>query len=103
MDVLAGPCGICDQPVIGEESGCLALEQIFHNRCFKCNKCFKVLSGGNFFVKDGLVLCEKDYYVSHMTICISNGDTFGTIQSVLISEVIYYIICAFGTSNLIER
>jgi hypothetical protein len=29
--------------------------------------------------------------------CLSNGDTFGVIQSVLISEVILYINCAFGT------
>ena len=31
--------------------------------------------------------------------CLSNGDTFGAIQSVLISEVILYIICAFGTNE----
>jgi hypothetical protein len=30
---------------------------------------------------------------------LSNVDTFGTIQSVLISVVISYIICAFGTNK----
>ena len=30
---------------------------------------------------------------------LSNGDTFAAIQSVLISEVILYIICAFDTNK----
>jgi hypothetical protein len=30
---------------------------------------------------------------------LSNGDTFGSIQNVIISEVILYVICAFGTNR----
>jgi hypothetical protein len=30
---------------------------------------------------------------------LSNVDTFGAIKSVLISEVILYIICGFGTNK----
>ncbi|XP_011409674.1 PREDICTED: Wilms tumor protein 1-interacting protein homolog [Amphimedon queenslandica] len=59
-----GPCAMCDLPVVGVETGCFALEQIFHNTCFKCNKCYKMLSGGSFFVKNGLILCERDYLLS---------------------------------------
>ena len=49
----------------------------------------------------------KFYFVIHsyfakalqLVGCLSNGDTFGAIQSVIISEVILYIICAFGTNE----
>lgn len=81
VHVFTGVCAMCELPVIGEETGCLALDEIFHNSCFKCNKCCKdivtlilitkilclsldkTLSGTSFFVKDGLVLCERDYLV----------------------------------------
>ena len=34
-----GDCGLCFKPVEGEESGCVALDQVYHNSCFKCMKC----------------------------------------------------------------
>jgi hypothetical protein len=41
----------------------------------------------------------NDLLMNNITVdYLSNVDTFGTIQSVLISEVIYYII--FGTNEL---
>ena len=36
---LTGDCGLCSRPVEGEENGCVALDQVYHNSCFKCTKC----------------------------------------------------------------
>ena len=38
----AGYCHECHGAVVGEESGCLALEKVFHTTCLTCLKCSKV-------------------------------------------------------------
>ena len=37
----SGQCSLCGYPVYDEETGCFALNEVFHNNCFKCQKCCK--------------------------------------------------------------
>ena len=40
----AGYCARCKKPVIGVETGCLALDEVYHLGCFTCSKCRKWFS-----------------------------------------------------------
>ncbi len=37
----SGQCSVCELPVQGAWSGCVAVDDIYHNSCFKCQKCGK--------------------------------------------------------------
>ncbi|XP_050339312.1 uncharacterized protein LOC126765675 isoform X1 [Bactrocera neohumeralis] len=56
-----GTCFKCNGRVIGENSGCTAMEQIFHTACFTCAQCTVNLQGKPFYALDGKPLCKYDY------------------------------------------
>lgn len=56
-----GTCFKCNGRVIGENSGCTAMEQIFHITCFTCAQCKVNLQGKPFYALDGKPFCEYDY------------------------------------------
>ncbi|XP_069968777.1 LIM domain-containing protein 1 isoform X4 [Bactrocera oleae] len=56
-----GTCFKCNGRVIGENSGCTAMEQIFHIGCFTCAQCTVNLQGKPFYALDGKPFCEYDY------------------------------------------
>ncbi|XP_053968659.1 lipoma-preferred partner homolog, partial [Anastrepha ludens] len=56
-----GTCFKCNERVVGENSGCTAMEQIYHIACFTCTQCKINLQGKPFYALDGKPLCEYDY------------------------------------------
>lgn len=56
-----GICVQCGKKVIGEGSGCTAMEQIYHIECFTCCQCQINLQGKPFYALDGKPCCEEDY------------------------------------------
>lgn len=56
-----GICVKCGQKVIGENSGCTAMEQVYHISCFTCHQCAINLQGKPFYCLDGKPFCEEDY------------------------------------------
>lgn len=56
-----GICVQCGKRVIGEGSGCTAMEQIYHIECFTCCQCQINLQGKPFYALDGKPCCEEDY------------------------------------------
>lgn len=56
-----GTCVHCGNGVIGENSGCTAMQQIYHIECFKCCQCQINLQGKPFYALDGKPCCEEDY------------------------------------------
>lgn len=59
-----GICVKCGEKVIGENSGCTAMEQIYHIECFICHQCAVNLQGKPFYALDGKPYCEEDYLVN---------------------------------------
>ncbi|XP_023158982.1 uncharacterized protein LOC101449673 isoform X1 [Ceratitis capitata] len=56
-----GTCFKCNERVLGENSGCTAMEQIYHISCFTCSQCQVNLQGKPFYAFDGKPFCEHDY------------------------------------------
>ncbi|XP_017126202.1 paxillin homolog 1 isoform X1 [Drosophila elegans] len=56
-----GRCVKCNSRVLGESSGCTAMDQIYHISCFTCTDCQINLQGKPFYALDGKPYCESDY------------------------------------------
>lgn len=56
-----GRCFKCGERVLGENSGCTAMDQIYHISCFTCTQCQINLQGKPFYALDGNPFCEYDY------------------------------------------
>ncbi|XP_017869023.1 PREDICTED: lipoma-preferred partner homolog [Drosophila arizonae] len=56
-----GRCFKCNERVLGESSGCTAMDQIYHISCFTCTECQLNLQGKPFYALEGQPFCEYDY------------------------------------------
>lgn len=56
-----GICVKCGERVVGENSGCTAMDQIYHIACFTCNQCQINLQGKPFYALENNPYCEEDY------------------------------------------
>ncbi|KAH8385429.1 hypothetical protein KR009_002221 [Drosophila setifemur] len=56
-----GICFKCSSRVIGETSGCTAMDHIYHITCFTCTDCQINLQGKPFYALEGKPYCEYDY------------------------------------------
>lgn len=61
LDVF-GICVKCDDKVVGESSGCTAMGNLYHVKCFYCHRCKINLQGKPFYAVEGQPFCELDYY-----------------------------------------
>lgn len=61
---LSGRCARCGDNVLGDGSGCIAMEQVFHVECFTCITCHAQLRGKPFYALDKKSYCESCYIVS---------------------------------------
>ncbi|XP_064073735.1 lipoma-preferred partner homolog [Vanessa tameamea] len=57
-----GICVKCDQHVVDESSGCTAMGNLYHIKCFCCHRCNTNLQGKPFYAVEGNPYCEADYY-----------------------------------------
>ncbi|TMW44792.1 hypothetical protein DOY81_010128, partial [Sarcophaga bullata] len=56
-----GICYKCNEIVVGENSGCTAMNQIYHIACFTCSQCQINLQGKPFYALECKPYCEFDY------------------------------------------
>ncbi|XP_062850350.1 lipoma-preferred partner homolog isoform X2 [Trichomycterus rosablanca] len=56
-----GRCARCGDNVLGDGSGCIAMEQVFHVECFTCITCHAQLRGKPFYALDKKSYCESCY------------------------------------------
>lgn len=56
-----GNCVKCGGRIVGENSGCTAMDQIYHIECFTCCQCQINLQGKPFYPIDSQPFCEEDY------------------------------------------
>ncbi|XP_057712330.1 thyroid receptor-interacting protein 6 [Corythoichthys intestinalis] len=56
-----GRCARCGDNVVGDGSGCVAMEQVFHVECFTCITCHARLRGQPFYALDKKSYCETCY------------------------------------------
>ncbi|XP_035223164.1 lipoma-preferred partner homolog isoform X1 [Stegodyphus dumicola] len=68
-----GMCYKCGEKVLGEGSGCTAMEHVYHISCFTCHICHKELRGKPFYAKDGKPFCEDDYLNTLEKCCVCGG------------------------------
>lgn len=65
-----GLCVKCGEKVVGENSGCTAMEQIYHTKCFTCHHCAINLQGKPFYSLDGNPFCKEDYLNTLEKCCV---------------------------------
>lgn len=56
-----GRCARCGENVVGEGTGCTAMDQVFHVKCFTCIKCNSKLRGQPFYAVEKKAYCEPCY------------------------------------------
>ncbi|XP_012677294.2 lipoma-preferred partner isoform X2 [Clupea harengus] len=56
-----GRCASCGENVVGEGTGCTAMDQVFHVDCFVCMTCTAKLRGKPFYAVDKKAYCEPCY------------------------------------------
>lgn len=59
-----GRCAGCGENVVGEGTGCTAMDQVFHVDCFACMTCSSKLRGKPFYALEKKAYCEACYIVS---------------------------------------
>lgn len=63
VDEYYGQCTKCSQPVTDSSDACQAMGKLYHNECFKCIVCNRILRGKTFYRIHDQVYCEEDYLV----------------------------------------
>ncbi|XP_014346154.1 lipoma-preferred partner homolog isoform X2 [Latimeria chalumnae] len=63
-DEYFGRCFRCGENVIGDGTGCIAMEQVFHVDCFACMNCHCPLRGQPFYAMEKKSYCEACYIVT---------------------------------------
>ncbi|CAF1099716.1 unnamed protein product [Rotaria sordida] len=61
VDEYYGQCTKCGQPVTDSSDACQAMGELYHNNCFKCVVCARILRGKAFYRIHDQVYCEEDY------------------------------------------
>uniref|UniRef100_F7FUW0 LIM domain containing preferred translocation partner in lipoma n=2 Tax=Monodelphis domestica TaxID=13616 RepID=F7FUW0_MONDO len=56
-----GRCARCGENVVGEGTGCTAMDQVFHVDCFTCIVCSTKLRGQPFYAVEKKAYCEPCY------------------------------------------
>ncbi|XP_017279014.1 lipoma-preferred partner isoform X2 [Kryptolebias marmoratus] len=56
-----GRCASCGENVVGEGTGCTAMDQVFHVDCFVCMTCSTKLRGKPFYAVEKKAYCEPCY------------------------------------------
>uniref|UniRef100_A0ACB8EXD0 Uncharacterized protein n=1 Tax=Sphaerodactylus townsendi TaxID=933632 RepID=A0ACB8EXD0_9SAUR len=56
-----GRCARCGENVVGDGTGCVAMDQVFHVECFTCSTCHCRLRGQPFYAIDRRSYCESCY------------------------------------------
>lgn len=56
-----GDCVKCGKRVVGEGTGCTAMDQVYHISCFTCVHCHMPLKGKPSYTLEGLPYCEAGY------------------------------------------
>ncbi|XP_038039857.1 lipoma-preferred partner isoform X2 [Anas platyrhynchos] len=59
-----GRCARCGENVVGEGTGCTAMDQVFHVECFTCMMCNNKLRGQPFYAVEKKAYCEPCYILS---------------------------------------
>ncbi|XP_049824767.1 thyroid receptor-interacting protein 6 isoform X2 [Aethina tumida] len=65
-----GVCVKCGEKIVGENSGCTAMDQLYHTKCFTCHHCAINLQGKPFYALDGNPYCEEDYLNTLEKCCV---------------------------------
>ncbi|CAH1981587.1 unnamed protein product [Acanthoscelides obtectus] len=65
-----GTCVKCGEKIIGENSGCTAMDQLYHTKCFTCHQCAINLQGKPFYALEGNPYCEEDYLNTLEKCCV---------------------------------
>ena len=65
--VSPGRCASCGENVVGEGTGCTAMDQVFHVDCFVCMTCSTKLRGKPFYAVEKKAYCEPCYIVSNVS------------------------------------
>ncbi|XP_029939184.1 lipoma-preferred partner [Salarias fasciatus] len=67
-----GRCASCGENVVGEGTGCTAMDQVFHVDCFVCKTCSSKLRGKPFYAVEKKAYCEPCYINTLETCTICN-------------------------------
>ncbi|VVD00570.1 unnamed protein product [Leptidea sinapis] len=65
-----GNCYRCGEKIMGETTGCTAMERIYHIKCFCCQQCGINLQGRPFYAVQSRALCERDYLETLEKCCV---------------------------------
>jgi hypothetical protein len=58
-----GMCARCNDEIVGEENGLVAMDRMYHVSCFTCTMCGCRLRGMHFYSMENKPYCESCYIV----------------------------------------
>lgn len=90
----AGMCADCGLKVVGEGSGCTAMDRVFHIACFTCRMCNCRLQGKPFYAVEGEPHCQECYLVKI---------SLGTFVCYLLFLHILPCVAILGFQNSLEK
>ena len=61
-------CTRCNDEIVGEENGLVAMDRMYHVSCFTCTMCGCRLRGMHFYAMETKPYCESCYIVSRCAI-----------------------------------
>jgi hypothetical protein len=57
-------CARCNDEIVGEENGLVAMDRMYHVSCFTCTMCGCRLRGMHFYSMENKPYCESCYIVN---------------------------------------
>ena len=78
-------CADCGLKVVGEGTGCTAMDRVYHIACFTCRICSCRLQGKPFYAVDGEPDCQECYLVNSST----HHSSFITTATSIVGIVVF--------------
>lgn len=69
-------CARCNDEIVGEENGLVAMDRMYHVSCFTCTMCGCRLRGMHFYSMENKPYCESCYIVRKQCVFLLTKRSF---------------------------
>lgn len=96
--ICLGMCARCNDEILGEENGLVAMDRMYHVACFTCTMCGSRLRGMHFYSMENQPYCESCYVVSVLIECPCYGTSLFRLHWRNVLSALDRLLIGYGIS-----
>ena len=93
-----GMCARCNDEILGEENGLVAMDRMYHVACFTCTMCGSRLRGMHFYSMENQPYCESCYVVRVLIECPCYGTSLFRLHWRNVLSALDRLLIGYGIS-----